>query len=1089
LADGLAAVEGFAQDSLSAVLAAVGVSPLPPDAPARRTAPLDIAIPVFNNAPLLRICLDSLLPTLVEGDSMWLIDDASTEPEISVLLADFRRRWSDTNLLVNPHNRGFVTTANRAFAATRRDVVLLNSDTEVAAGWLEHLQACLRRNPRAGIVCPISDRATILSVLPQADHKARTSIAAAAAATSVGDVLLPTAVGFCMLIRRELIEEVGVFSQAFAPGYGEENDLSMRALKAGWDIVACDQACVYHHSGGSFGREQSKALQASHQAKLDRLWPEYGPLVQSWWRDNPLRVKTEHLAWQGDERTGVVHVLHRHSHVGGTERVARTLIKELGDRYRNVLLYPGTTSGAWCDFELRSDEPCRELMLNARWIKPRTLISGNGADLSCPQTERAFARVVRGSGARIVHFHHLLHWDSLLLPALARELGCRVVISVHDFWFNCPQYNQLEYATGQPCGRSHAQADERCSKCLVGHSSRGLESRNDEQGVAVYTSGRHALIQVMLGAADAVLAPSEFIRQKLLTAYPSLSAGQLRVAPHGVPAPRLPSAPGQAAARVLAFFGGDQVLKGARLVLDIARSMRESAVTFRIHGRIKGFERASLPSNVELCGFYNPDDVSRAMEGVDLVLLPSYYEESFSMVASESWAHGIPVLGSTRGALAERVVQGVNGWLVPDMATGSWVNSLREILQGDAIERCREQLFRHSVTSIEQSSEALHLLYQDLLEQPALSVVPAPPAGPAARFRGKLEALRAGPQSPGKRSRARHCLGILRDHWGTAHYRVRFPLEELARSGGCALAGFHVVRKAGFDVARALRENAARHVVVQPYLSDEGLGMMEYLHREGGLHVTLVVDDLWTNLATDNPVRALMPDDVHRRLRHAASLSQSLVLTTHELARRLGLGHDNTHVINNALPDWVWRSLPAPSTRQQSRLRIGWAGAPQHAGDLAFLVQVMQDTADLADWVFLGMCPDALRPYAREVHDMVSFDRYPAALSAAGLDLAIAPLTDNAFNRCKSHLKVLEYGILGLPVIAADLEPYRHCPVPLAAVDDAEDWVFKIRSLLENAAERRERGRALRQWVLDNHMQEHRLSEWETALGMGDIAD
>jgi GT2 family glycosyltransferase/glycosyltransferase involved in cell wall biosynthesis len=719
LAEGKAVVLQFIGRALDAILSVAGDAPLPASACPPRTAPLDIAIPVFNNSLLLGRCLDSLLHTLSEGDEVWLIDDASDESGIAGLMADFSGKWPATHKLKNSENLGFVGTSNRAFELTCRDIVLLNSDTEVAVGWLEHLQACLQRNPGAGIVCPLSNRATILSVLPTGDQGARAKIAAEAGESTVGDVHLPTAVGFCMLLRRELIEIVGVFSQAFAPGYGEENDLSMRAMKAGWDIVAADRACVFHHAGGSFSSEQRNALQISHQVKLDRIWPEYRPLVQSWWRDNPLRVKTEHMARQGSELEGIVHVLHRQYHVGGTERVARTLIRALGGRYRQTLLYPGETDGAWCDLEIRSTDLCRELMLNNRWIKPGTRIAGHGADLSCPQSERVLARIVRGSGARIVHFHHILHWDSLLLPALARAMGCRVVISVHDFWFNCPIHNQLEHSSGQPCGRSHAQTDPRCVNCLKAYASRGLEEGKQGQGTAMYASGRHALIRVMFENTDAILVPSRFIRNKLLTAYPTVSRDRIHVEPHGVTVPYAPALSGQGPGRVLAYFGGDQVLKGASIVLHLARSMPGSAVTFRIYGRIKGFDPASLPPNVELCGFYDPDDVSQSMQGVALALLPSYYEESFSMVASECWAHGVPVLSSARGALVDRVIPDVNGWLVPDMDPESWVCSLSAILAGDVIEKCRERLSRHSVTSIEQSAETVHHLYQGLLEMPA----------------------------------------------------------------------------------------------------------------------------------------------------------------------------------------------------------------------------------------------------------------------------------------------------------------------------------------------------------------------------------
>ena len=194
--------------------------------------------------------------------------------------------------------------------------------------------------------------------------------------------------------------------------------------------------------------------------------------------------------------------------------------------------------------------------------------------------------------------------------------------------------------------------------------------------------------------------------------------------------------------------------------------------------------------------------------------------------------------------------------------------------------------------------------------------------------------------------------------------------------------------------------------------------LMEALHREPGLRVALVIDDLWTAVPADNPVSRMIPADVEKRLRYAAMLSDSLVFTTAKLQEFLSFGHDDTYVIHNALPEWIWGSLRPPSCAPGEKLRIGWAGATQHGGDLAFLTEVVKATSDRADWVFLGMCPEPLRERVHNVQPMVPFSDYPATLNDLSLELAIAPLAVNDFNRCKSHLKLLEYGALGIPVVA-----------------------------------------------------------------------
>src|SRR5258706_4541976 len=112
---------------------------------------VDVIIPVFRGESESRACLESVLgardPSL--GDVI-VIDDASPEPRISSYLkglADAKR----IKLIAHETNRGFVASVNEGMAACPdRDVVLLNSDTDVAAGWLERLAAHAERDPGVG---------------------------------------------------------------------------------------------------------------------------------------------------------------------------------------------------------------------------------------------------------------------------------------------------------------------------------------------------------------------------------------------------------------------------------------------------------------------------------------------------------------------------------------------------------------------------------------------------------------------------------------------------------------------------------------------------------------------------------------------------------------------------------------------------------------------------------------------------------------------------------------------------------------------------------------------------------------------------
>ena len=86
---------------------------------------------------------------------------------------------------------------------------------------------------------------------------------------------IPTAVGFCMYIRRECLDATGLFREdAFAQGYGEENDFCLRARRLGWRHVAVPGVFVAHTGGASFGAARAQLL-ARNAAVLERLHPGY----------------------------------------------------------------------------------------------------------------------------------------------------------------------------------------------------------------------------------------------------------------------------------------------------------------------------------------------------------------------------------------------------------------------------------------------------------------------------------------------------------------------------------------------------------------------------------------------------------------------------------------------------------------------------------------------------------------------------------------------------------------------------------------------------------------------------------------------
>lgn len=261
---------------------------------------VDIIIPVHNARDSLKHCLASISRTVPMDQPIDIVDDASSDPRVWPLIRKFAQGRTGVSTRRNSDNLGFVATVNQAMARSRRDVILLNSDTIVTHGWLEAMQRCAASDPDICTVTPFSNNAEICSFpgfcvnnpVPRDPERVAACIRQTAS-RSYPD--LPTAVGFCMLIRRHCLDQLGLFdADRYGVGYGEENDFSMRASRAGYRNVLCDDAYVVHVGGQSFLPKGLKPGGAN-MSKLLARYPEYQQRVADFIARDPIRPIREQI--------------------------------------------------------------------------------------------------------------------------------------------------------------------------------------------------------------------------------------------------------------------------------------------------------------------------------------------------------------------------------------------------------------------------------------------------------------------------------------------------------------------------------------------------------------------------------------------------------------------------------------------------------------------------------------------------------------------------------------------------------------------------------------------------------------------------
>ncbi|HXX81199.1 MAG TPA: glycosyltransferase, partial [Thermodesulfovibrionales bacterium] len=258
---------------------------------------VDIIMPVYNGYECLRDCVESILRnTDLAVHTLVIIDDKSTDERVKPYLQRLKekRNGRKIEMLSNPENMGFVKTINKGMKMTGEDVIILNSDTLVTKNWVNKLQRAAYSKPHIATATPLSNYVTINGI-PRPFHF--NTIPNGMDAEAFSEFLerislryypeIPAGVGFCMYIRRDVLEHLGYFDEAkFEKGYAEETDFCMRALKKGFLHVLDDSTYIYHVGGVSFEsvkdpeviREKNLMIERNLET-LRTLHPEYTYLV------------------------------------------------------------------------------------------------------------------------------------------------------------------------------------------------------------------------------------------------------------------------------------------------------------------------------------------------------------------------------------------------------------------------------------------------------------------------------------------------------------------------------------------------------------------------------------------------------------------------------------------------------------------------------------------------------------------------------------------------------------------------------------------------------------------------------------------
>ena len=223
----------------------------------------DLVLLSWNNLEILKQCVDSILRCTRVSCRLIIVDNGSSEAGVTEYLSCLKANGTiQVQIMLNAANEGFAKGMNkgmRAFGAPY--TCLLNNDILVTDGWLEEMIRVAAENPVVGIVNPSSNNFGL-----RFGRGATLEQFAGALKSQTGRwTEMNSCIGFCMLIKREVIEKIGYLDESYGYAYFEDTDFSRRAQAAGYKCAMAKGCYVYHAEGksGRFLKNKDEAFRKS----------------------------------------------------------------------------------------------------------------------------------------------------------------------------------------------------------------------------------------------------------------------------------------------------------------------------------------------------------------------------------------------------------------------------------------------------------------------------------------------------------------------------------------------------------------------------------------------------------------------------------------------------------------------------------------------------------------------------------------------------------------------------------------------------------------------------------------------------------
>lgn len=529
------------------------------------------------------------------------------------------------------------------------DVLLLRPGLEVPPGWDARLALTTYRQPGIAATVPMCDSAPFLSLLEsgKTDRIDLGRIDSLLLACSPRlDPEIPVLFSGCTYLQRAALcaLELPRAGQS-AMTAGEWHQWLVSAFREqGWGVVLCDHLYLLDHASGHRQREMAAIEDLEEVRLINRAHPLTGlraaicerlaqPVSPSAVARSPTQLHIAH-SWGG----GLDYWIHQYCE---------------NDRTRNNLVL--RSLGTWGAFGQRI-----ALYRSAAMDQPLRYW-----DLDYPIRATALAHIQYRAILRQIISEFGI--EAILISSLighaldALTTGLPTVIIAHDYYPFCPA---IVIQFGEVCDHCEPERLERC----FAENEQNRFFRNVSAGEWLSLRRRFA----RLAAIDSVrfVAPSLRVAHHWQILVPELRDQSLTVIPHGLDfMPAIKPAP-VAGERLRVVILGSLARQKGRALFEQIWPLIADRVDLYLIGCDGGGETIQGQPGITIIPHYHRADLGAVLAGIqpEVGLLLSIWPETFSYTLSELWLLGIPVVATNLGSFADRIQDGVNGFLCPPQA-------------------------------------------------------------------------------------------------------------------------------------------------------------------------------------------------------------------------------------------------------------------------------------------------------------------------------------------------------------------------------------------------------------------------------------